>query len=180
MPGEALAARFTKPHVCVCAHACTHTHTHTGPYKEPAPSWACTPRPNDVPHSQPRSNPTLTNSCFHTPRPLFSLRRTCEIFCPCVPPVVGPLLSTLPPIPGWQWGECSELPSFLRSLSVSAEAPAPSWMVLQGLHSPLCAPPLLLPLPLCPPSFPSPFPPLSSHMSPQNPLSPLSLCRQGN
>lgn len=41
MPGEAPAARFTKAHTCVHVH--THTHTHTGPYKEAAPSWACTP-----------------------------------------------------------------------------------------------------------------------------------------
>lgn len=162
----------------MCARTHTHPHTHWS-LQRGSPFLGLHP-PSDVPHSHTRPNPTLTNSCFHTPRPLLSLTGTCEIACPCVPPVVGALLSTLPPIPGWRRGECSELPGFLRRLPVWAEAPAPSWTVLQGLHSPLCALPLLRPLPFCPPSFLSPFPALSSHLSPQNPLSPLSLCRQGN
>ena len=55
----------------VCAHAHTHTHTHTGPYKESAPSWACTPptmfptptqiKPNShqqlLPHSKASTQP---------------------------------------------------------------------------------------------------------------------------
>ena len=76
---------------------------------------------------------------------------------------------------GGSEGENEPLFEIVEPERTSAEAPVPSWMVLQELHSPLRAPPLLLPSPLCPPSFPSPFPPLSFHLSPQNPLSLLSL-----
>ena len=93
---------------CRCVCTCTHTHTYTHWSLQSSPFLGLHPT-NNVPHSHPRSNPTLTNSCFHTPRPLLSLRRTCEIFCPCVLPVVGLLLSTLPPILGWRgWGESAQ------------------------------------------------------------------------
>ena len=94
----------------VCAHAHTHTHIHTlvltksQPLLGPAPRQQCSPL-------LPRSNPTLTNSCFRTPRPLLSLRRTCEIFCPCVPLVVGLLLSSLPRfLAGGGWGRVLRTP----------------------------------------------------------------------
>ena len=111
--------------------------------------------PKYIPHSHPRPNPTLTSSCSHTPRPLLTLTGICELFCPRVPPVVGDYEQP-PPIPGLRWGgECSELPGFLRSQSVSAEARAPSRTVLRGAApSPPCS--------ASPPCFalliPEPFP----------------------
>ena len=170
-------------HTCACMGVHTHTHTHTHvhtlvltkkqPLLGPAP-------PKYIPHSHPRPNPALTSSCSHTPRPLLTLTGICELFCPRGPPVVGGYEQ--PPTDSWLavGGRVLRTPGFLRSESVSAEARAPSRTVLRGLHPPLRAPPLLPALTACPPSFPSPFPPLSSHLSPQNPLSQLSLCRQGN